>query len=315
MKINNKTKIFLGVLIFIILIGAAYLTYNSLQKRYDPIAGLDIKLPIDELGDNIYSEEDDITDDVDGESKENKQDSNKQDSNKKDQQEETTNSKSTSTPVSKNSFQTNKDTDKGKDNTKGGKDTEKTDKQTEDVDSKQTGKNDETTNKDTQASNKLVTSDEEKQNNEKQNNERSQQANKTKAPDFTIIDSNNNSVKLSDFFGKPIVLNFWASWCPPCKSEMPDFNEVYGDVKGDITFMMVDLVDGQRETVDKGKKYIQEQGFKFPVYYDSKQEAAYAYGIQSIPTTIFIDKDGYIVTGIKSAINKKTLLQGIDYIR
>lgn len=71
---------------------------------------------------------------------------------------------------------------------------------------------------------------------------------KIKAPDFTVVDAKGDSVNLSDLLGKPIVLNFWASWCPPCKSEMPDFNEVYKEVGEDITFMMVDLVDGQRET-------------------------------------------------------------------
>lgn len=135
-----------------------------------------------------------------------------------------------------------------------------------------------------------------------------------KAPDFTVFDADGNEVKLSDFFGKPIVLNFWASWCPPCKSEMPHFNEVYGDVKGDITFIMIDLVDGQRETLKDGQKFIEESGYSFPVYFDTEQQAAYTYGISSIPTTIFIDKDGKIVKGYTGAIDKETLLSNIDSI-
>ena len=138
---------------------------------------------------------------------------------------------------------------------------------------------------------------------------------KTKAPDFTVFDANSNPVKLSDLFGKPIVLNFWASWCPPCKGEMPEFNEVYKEVGKDITFMMVDLVDGQRETKEKGAQYIKAEGFSFPVYFDTKQDAAKKYGIMSIPTTLFIDKDGYIVTGAQGAIDTKTLKKGIDLIK
>ncbi len=142
-----------------------------------------------------------------------------------------------------------------------------------------------------------------------------EQEDKIKAPDFTVVDTDGNSVMLSDLIGKPIVLNFWASWCPPCKSEMPEFNEVYQDVKDDIIFMMVDLVDGQRETVDKGSNYVNDEGFTFPVYFDTKQDAAIQYGISSIPTTIFIDKDGYMVTGMQGAMDKKTLLKGISLIQ
>lgn len=146
-------------------------------------------------------------------------------------------------------------------------------------------------------------------------NTKEQDKDRIKAPDFTVFDSEGKPVKLSELVGKPIVLNFWASWCPPCKSEMPHFNKVYADVKEDVIFMMVDLVDGQRETVDKGKKYIEGEKFTFPVYFDTEQEAANTYGIQSIPTTFFIDKDGYIVTGSQGAIEEEKLLQGIEYIR
>lgn len=134
------------------------------------------------------------------------------------------------------------------------------------------------------------------------------------APDFTVFDADGNEVKLSDFFGEPIVLNFWESWCPPCKSEMPHFNEVYNDMKDDVTFIMIDLVDGQRETMKDGQKFIDESGYTFPVYFDTEQQAAYTYGISSIPTTVFIDKDGNIVNGYTGAIDKETLLSNIDSI-
>jgi thiol-disulfide isomerase/thioredoxin len=138
---------------------------------------------------------------------------------------------------------------------------------------------------------------------------------KIKATDFTVLNADGNAVKLSDLFGKPIVLNFWASWCPPCKGEMPEFNKVYEEVGEDITFMMVDLADGQRETKEKGAQYVKDQGFSFPVYFDTKRDAADKYGIASIPTTIFIDKNGYIVTGAQGAIDAKTLQKGIDLIK
>lgn len=135
------------------------------------------------------------------------------------------------------------------------------------------------------------------------------------APDFTVEDMEGNSVKLSDLFGKPIVLNFWASWCPPCKKEMPEFEQAYKQMGEDITFIMVDLVDGRDETKAKGAQYIEEKGFSFPVYFDVEQEAAYAYGISSIPTTLFIDKDGFIVTGAYGMLDSERLQEGISRIR
>lgn len=134
------------------------------------------------------------------------------------------------------------------------------------------------------------------------------------APDFTVVDADGNEHKLSDFFGKPIVLNFWASWCGPCKSEMPDFDEVYAEYKEDIHFLMVNLTDGNRETLSSAKEFIEEQGYSFPVYYDTKLEAMMTYYAYSIPMTIFINAEGELVTYAQSAISKKTLLKGIEMI-
>lgn len=135
-----------------------------------------------------------------------------------------------------------------------------------------------------------------------------------KAPDFTIIDIDGNEYKLSEFEGKPVVLNFWASWCGPCKSEMPDFDEAYKNYKEDINFLMVNLTDGSRETVEVASEFINGQGYSFPVYYDTMQEAAMTYSVYSIPTTYFIDSDGNLVANAQGAIDADTLQRGIDMI-
>ncbi len=135
------------------------------------------------------------------------------------------------------------------------------------------------------------------------------------APDFTVFDAQGNEVNLSDFAGKPVVLNFWASWCPPCKAEMPHFDKVYKEVKDDVVFMMVDLVDGQRETQEKGQKYVTDQDYTFPVYFDNEQNAAYIYGISSIPTTLFIDGKGNIIASREGILEEATLKAAVELIK
>lgn len=136
----------------------------------------------------------------------------------------------------------------------------------------------------------------------------------TKAPDFTVYDEEGNAFRLSDFEGKPVVLNFWASWCGPCKLEMPDFDEAYGKYGEDIHFLMVNMTDGYQENVESAKEFIDDSGYNFPVYYDTDVDAARTYGVYSIPTTYFIDKDGYVIANGRGALDAETLQIGIDYI-
>lgn len=133
------------------------------------------------------------------------------------------------------------------------------------------------------------------------------------APDFTVTDMDGNSVSLSDKFGKPIIVNFWASWCPPCKSEMPDFEEAFKEYGGEITFMMVNMTGG-RETVESAKSFIEKSTYSFPVYFDTDYQAAMTYGVSSIPQTIFIDKDGNLTAYAQGMIDKNALDTGIGMI-
>ncbi len=136
----------------------------------------------------------------------------------------------------------------------------------------------------------------------------------TPAPDFTFYDLDGNTHKLSDFRGKPVILNFWASWCGPCKMEMPDLDKAYQEYGEQIHFLLVDLTDGSQETVEKASAYVAEQGYTFPVYYDIDMEGAYAYGVTGIPVTYFIDSEGNFVASYSSAMSAGILQQGIDLL-
>ena len=133
------------------------------------------------------------------------------------------------------------------------------------------------------------------------------------APDFTVYDGAGNEVHLSDYLGKPVVLNFWASWCGPCRMEMPHFQEKQLELEGEVQFLMVNVTTG-RETLESAQEFIAGQGYTFPVFYDTEADAAMAYGAYSLPATYFIDAEGYAIAHARGAIDAATLQTGIDMI-
>lgn len=133
------------------------------------------------------------------------------------------------------------------------------------------------------------------------------------APDFTVYDEAGNEVRLSDYLGKPVVVNFWASWCGPCRMEMPEFQEKHLELGGEVQFLMINMTGG-RETVETARDFIAGQGYTFPVLYDTEGDAAVTYGAYALPTTYFIDAEGYAIAQARGAINSETLQAGIDMI-
>ena len=134
------------------------------------------------------------------------------------------------------------------------------------------------------------------------------------APDFTMLDKDGNEVSLASFFGKPIILNFWASWCGPCKSEMPDIQRFYEEYGEDVHFLIVNCTDGSRETVETAKAFLEDAGYTFPVYFDTTYMGAYTYGASSIPLTYFIDANGDMAAYYMGAMSESILRQGVDMI-
>ena len=140
------------------------------------------------------------------------------------------------------------------------------------------------------------------------------EAQPSQAPDFTVYDIDGNAYKLSDFRGKPVLLNFWASWCGPCQMEMPDFQEYYENYGDQVHFLIVNLTDGQQETVESASAFIAEKGYTFPVYYDTDIDAAVKYGVSAVPVSYFIDGEGYFVAWAQGALSASQLQQGMDLV-
>lgn len=130
---------------------------------------------------------------------------------------------------------------------------------------------------------------------------------KNTAPDFTVLNANGKKIRLSEKFGKPIIINFWATWCPPCKKELPDFDKLCKEYGDKVVFMMVNLTDGRRDTVEGTKSFVSKNGYTFPVYFDTENNGAAAYNVSSIPQTTFIDANGNVYTTRIGAMNEAAL--------
>ncbi|EWG09761.1 TlpA disulfide reductase family protein [Cytobacillus firmus] len=125
------------------------------------------------------------------------------------------------------------------------------------------------------------------------------------APDFELTDMEGNPVKLSDYRGKAVLLNFWASWCPPCRAEMPHMEKLYKkykDKKFDI--LAVNLTNTEKNKGD-AEKFVKELGLTFTIPMDVKGTVGADYNIMAYPTSYFIDSDGVIREKVLGALNEE----------
>ena len=136
----------------------------------------------------------------------------------------------------------------------------------------------------------------------------------TPAPDFTMTDADGATLTLADFKGKPVLLNFWVSWCGPCASEMPDIQSAWEEHGNDVEFVIVNMTDMNGETEQSAKVFLAENNYTFPCYFDANNSAATAFGVSSIPQTYLINAEGNIIGAYMGAMDASVIAQGIDML-
>lgn len=113
------------------------------------------------------------------------------------------------------------------------------------------------------------------------------------APEFSLLGINGEEITLSKLRGTPVMINFWASWCPPCKAEMPTMQLAYEKYK-DRGFTILAINATNQDNLDAAASFISDNGLTFPVLLDSNGQTTEDYQIRSLPTSFFIDRDGRI---------------------
>ncbi|MGM0502417.1 MAG: redoxin domain-containing protein [Bacillota bacterium] len=123
------------------------------------------------------------------------------------------------------------------------------------------------------------------------------------APDFTLTNLKGEEVSLSDYRGQYVLLNFWATWCPPCRREIPDLNSFYEDNKEEFVLLAVDLGEPKEQV----ENFIDQGDYNFPVLLDETRKIGSKYNVSAIPTTYFINPQGEIKHIKKGAVTIEEL--------
>ncbi len=136
------------------------------------------------------------------------------------------------------------------------------------------------------------------------------------APDFTLEDQYGNVHTMADYKGKTIFLNFWATWCPPCRAEMPEIQEIYeeyGENQSDVIILGVASPNTGREgNVESITAFLEENNYTYPVVMDDGGSLAYYYGISAYPTTFMIDSSGNVYGYVTGQITKDIMQSIIE---
>jgi thiol-disulfide isomerase/thioredoxin len=130
------------------------------------------------------------------------------------------------------------------------------------------------------------------------------------APDFTLVDLDGKEVSLSDFRGKYVLINFWATWCQYCDLEMPDLDRLYKENE-DLVVLAVNVQEEKGVVED----YIKKGGYTFPVVLDEEGYVSLTYLVSGYPTSYFVDKEGILLGGVPGMMTYEQMVQILENIR
>lgn len=132
------------------------------------------------------------------------------------------------------------------------------------------------------------------------------------APDFVLKDLNGNNVKLSDYRGKGVFLNFWGTWCKPCEREMPYMERQYQKFNNQgVEILAINIAESNIPV----RKFVDKYHLSFPIPMDKDREVTKAYGIGPIPTTVLIDEKGKIVRKTSASLSEKDIITFMNQIK
>ena len=139
----------------------------------------------------------------------------------------------------------------------------------------------------------------------------------TAVSDFELKDIEGKAVRLGDYKGKTVVINFWATWCPPCKKEMPDFDLLDKELKKSkqAVLLAVNMTDGKRDTKTKVEAFIKENNFGMKVLLDTEGKAAKLFDIRWLPTTVVVDGKGILRWQVLGETTKEDVLKAVRDIK
>lgn len=134
--------------------------------------------------------------------------------------------------------------------------------------------------------------------------------------DFIVYNNEGEEVSISDYRGKYVILNFWASWCPPCIEEMPEFQALHNSLDPEETVILaINLTDNGRETKKSANKFIADQNLNLNVLYDEDLNGYKEFTINSIPQTFVLDKEGFVQYGLLGMTDQVVLNAMLESVK